>query len=80
MSQETVRLFVPYAVDSPWIVRREVARMGTFSCRADAVRAAVAMRSKLVRAWGRDYPPVQVQDIDGSWREVDEGELAAGQP
>jgi hypothetical protein len=74
MDSEIVRLFVPYSVDTPWIVRREVARVGTFNSRDDAVRAAIAMRSKLARAWGREHPPIQVQDFDGSWREVSDGE------
>lgn len=74
MNPETVRLFVPYSADTPWIVRREVARVGTFASRDEAVMAAVAMRSKLIRAWGRPHPPVRVQESDGSWRDFSEGE------
>lgn len=75
MDPQPVQLFVPYTDDLPWIVRREVARVGTFSSRADAVRAAMAMRSKLSRAWGLSHPPVQVQECDGSWHDVDDGEM-----
>jgi hypothetical protein len=77
MNPETVRLFVPYSADPPWIVRREVARVGTFSSRAEAVSAAVAMRSKLTRAWGRSHPPVRVQESDGSWRDLAEVDRTA---
>lgn len=75
MDPQPVRLFVPYTDDTPWIVRREVVRVGTFDTRTDAVRAAMAMRSKLSRAWGVTHPPVQVQEPDGSWHEADEAEL-----
>ncbi|MGN6381067.1 hypothetical protein [Dyella sp.] len=74
MDPQPVRLFVPYTDGTPWIVRREVARVGTFGSRSDAVRAAMAMRSKLSRAWGLDHPPVQVQECDGSWHDVEESE------
>ena len=72
MDPQPIRLFVPYSDDTPWSVRREAARVGTFDSRADAVRAAMAMRSKLGRAWGLSHPPVQVQDPDGSWHELDD--------
>lgn len=72
MDPQPVRLFVPYTDDMPWIVRREVVRVGTFGSRVDAVRAAMAMRSKLCRAWGLMHPPVQVQECDGSWHDVAE--------
>ena len=76
MEPQPVSLFVPYTDDTPWIVRGEVARVGTFGSRADAVRAAMAMRAKLARAWGVNHPPVQVQERDGSWHAVeDDGSL-----
>ncbi|HEX7814737.1 hypothetical protein [Dyella sp.] len=70
MIPEKVRIFVPFSVDTPWVVRGEAARMGTFRTRDDAVSAAIAMRSRLVRAHGRTHPPVSVQESDGSWRDV----------
>lgn len=78
MEPQPVRLFVPYTDGSPWIVRREVARVGTFSCRRDAVRAAMAMRAKLARAWDMPHPPVQVQESDGSWHDLAEDEAPFG--
>jgi len=72
MEPQPVSLFVPYTDDTPWIVRGEVARVGTFGSRADAVRAAMAMRAKLARAWGVNHPPVQVQESDGSWHAVED--------
>lgn len=72
MNPENVSLYVPYSVDSPWIVRREVTRVGTYSSRTDAIAAAIAMRAKLARAWGHMHPPVQVQESDGSWHEADD--------
>ncbi|PWK92903.1 hypothetical protein [Fulvimonas soli] len=73
MKPETIRLFVPYSTEAPWIVRREVARVGTYASRDEAVSAALAMRLKLIRAWGRAHPPVSVQESDGSWHDVTEG-------
>ncbi|WP_049623286.1 hypothetical protein [Frateuria defendens] len=73
MTPETVRLYIPYSDGAPWIVRREVARLGTYPSRGEAVAAALAMRLKLVQAWGRGQPPVSVQESDGSWHEVPEG-------
>jgi hypothetical protein len=35
----------------------------------------MAMRAKLARAWGLIHPPVQVQESDGSWHEVDDESL-----
>ena len=35
MDPQPVRLFVPYTDGTPWIVRREEARVGTFGSRAD---------------------------------------------
>ncbi|WP_017461243.1 hypothetical protein [Dyella ginsengisoli] len=78
MEPQPVRLFVPYTDDTPWIVRGEVARVGTFGSRADAVRAAMAMRAKLARAWGVSHPPVQVQECDGSWHDVEDEEQLFG--
>ncbi|HET6432424.1 hypothetical protein [Dyella sp.] len=72
MDPHPVQLFVPYADDMPWIVRHDVGRVGTFGSRAEAVRAAMAMRSKLGRAWGLSHPPVQVQECDGSWHDADD--------
>ena len=72
MVPEKVRLFVPFSIEAPWVVRGEAARMGTFSNRDDAVSAALAMRSRLVRAYGRHHPPVQIQESDGSWHDVAE--------
>jgi hypothetical protein len=34
----------------------------------------MAMRSKLGRAWGVSHPPVRVQECDGSWHDVEDGE------
>jgi len=70
MNPQAVRLFVPFSVDTPWIVRREVARVGTYPSRNEAISAALAVRAKLTRAWGCRLPPVWVQDMDGGWREV----------
>ena len=78
MEPQPVHLFVPYANETPWIVRREVARVGTFGSRVDAVRAAMAIRAKLDRAWGLIHPHVQVQESDGSWHEVDDDESLFG--
>ncbi len=74
MVPEKVRLFVPFAAGTPWVVRGEASRMGTFPSRAEAVSAAIAMRSRLVRAHGRTHPPVSIQESDGSWRDVMEAE------
>jgi hypothetical protein len=74
MVPEKIRLFVPFTADTPWVVRGEAARMGTFASRAEAVSAAIAMRSRLVRAHGRTHPPVRIQESDGSWRDVVEAE------
>lgn len=73
MKPDTIRLFVPYSTEAPWVVRHEVARVGTYASHAEAVSAAVAMRLKLSRAWGQIHPPVRVQESDGSWRDVTEG-------
>lgn len=72
MTPETVRLYIPYSDGAPWIVRREVARLGTYASHGEAVAAALAMRLKLVQAWGHRQPPVSVQESDGSWHEVRE--------
>jgi hypothetical protein len=77
MQPQAVRLFVPFSAEAPWIVRREVARVGTYPSHAEAVAAALAMRAKLARAWNCSHPPVRVQEGDGSWREVDDGGVAA---
>jgi hypothetical protein len=74
MVPEKVRLFVPFSPDTPWVVRGEAARVGTFRSRDEAVSAALAMRSRLVRAHGRMHPPVRVQESDGSWRDVVESD------
>jgi len=70
MNPETVRLFVPFSGEAPWIVRGEVARVGTYPTQAEAISAAVRVRAKLGRAWGLQHPPVRVQESDGSWREL----------
>lgn len=70
MHPETVRLFVPFSADPPWIVRGEASRVGTFPTRAEAISAAVRVRAKLSRAWGREHPPVRVQESDGTWHEL----------
>ena len=72
MTPETVTLYVPFATDTPWIVRREQGRVGTYASRDDAVHAARAVRAKLTRAWGFTHPPVQVQESDGSWHDIDD--------
>jgi hypothetical protein len=74
MIPQAVCLFIPYTSETPWIVRRETVRVGTYESRADAVRAAMAMRAKLTRAWGLAHPPVQVQEHDGSWHDLDDNE------
>jgi hypothetical protein len=68
MNPEAVRLFVPFSAESPWIVRGEAARVGTYPTRDEAISAAVRVRAKLARAWNLEYPPVHVQESDGSWR------------
>lgn len=70
MNPEAVRLFVPFSPESPWIVRGEVSRVGTYPTRAEAISAAMRVRAKLARAWGLEHPPVRVQESDGSWREL----------
>jgi len=70
MNPEAVRLFVPFSVDSPWVVRGEATRVGTYPTRAEAISAALRVRAKLARAWGLEHPPVRVQESDGSWREL----------
>jgi hypothetical protein len=74
MIPESVRLYVPYSASAMWVVRGEVARMGTYPSRTEAVSAALAMRSRLARAYGRRHPPIQVQESDGSWRDVVDAE------
>ena len=70
MQAESIRLYVPYSLEAPWIVRREVARLGTFASREDAVRAAQVFRSRLSQAYGMQHPPVRIQESDGSWRDL----------
>lgn len=70
MLPEAVRLFVPFSVEAPWIVRGGDSRVGTYPTRAEAILAAVRVRAKLARAWGLEHPPVRVQESDGSWREL----------
>ncbi|MEI7037980.1 DUF2188 domain-containing protein [Fulvimonas yonginensis] len=70
MHHETVRLFVPFSGDAPWIVRGEATRVGTYPTRDEAISAAVRVRAKLSRAWGLEHPPVRVQESDGSWHEL----------
>lgn len=70
MHPQSVCLFVPFSIDTPWIVRGEVARVGTYLTRSDAVAAALAVRAKLARAWHCEHPPVRVQEPDGSWHDV----------
>jgi Uncharacterized protein conserved in bacteria (DUF2188) len=75
MNPETVRLFVPFSVDSPWVVRGEATRVGTYPTRAEAISAALRVRAKLIRAWGLEHPPVRVQESDGSWRELPDADI-----
>lgn len=77
MTPQTIRLYVPYSTEPPWIVRRETSRVGTFDSRSDAVRAAVAMRSKLTRAWGLIHPPICVQELDGSWHDIEDAAVTS---
>ncbi len=72
MQPQNVRLFVPFAEGTPWIVRREAERVGTYASQAEAVLAARLVRAKLIRAWQLPIPPVRVQSCDGSWRDVEE--------
>jgi hypothetical protein len=72
MNPENINLYVPYSAGSTWIVRREVARLGTYPSRDEAVSAALVMRSRLSRAHGCRHPPVRVQEHDGSWHELGE--------
>jgi hypothetical protein len=70
MNPESVRLFVPFTAEAPWIVRGDASRVGTYPTRDEAISAAVRVRAKLARAWGLQHPPVRVQESDGSWREL----------
>jgi hypothetical protein len=70
MNPESVRLFVPFSAEAPWIVRGDASRVGTYPTRDEAISAAVRVRAKLARAWGVQHPPVRVQESDGSWREL----------
>lgn len=70
MIPEAVRLFVPFSAEAPWIVNGEASRVGTYPTRAEAISAAMRVRAKLARAWGMEYPPVRVQECDGSWCEL----------
>lgn len=70
MHPASIRLFVPFTVEAPWIVQGEASRVGTYSTRAEAIAAAMRVRAKLARAWGLEHPPVRVQESDGSWREL----------
>ena len=53
MNPQAVRLFVPFSVDTPWIVRREVARVGTYPSRNEAISAALAVRDADIEANAR---------------------------
>lgn len=77
MNPETVRLFVPFSAEAPWIVRGEASRVGTYPTRDEAISAAVRVRAKLARAWGLEHPPVRIQESDGSWRELPDADPAA---
>lgn len=72
MQPQSVRLYVPFAKGTPWIVRREAERIGTYTSQAEAVLAAHKVRAKLMRAWQLPLPPISVQADDGRWHEVED--------